>query len=86
LKDATGTIVQSVTLPRWVAPVQVGSSTAQVNETVSNAEQTPGTTFTQTGSSYLYNWNTKRLPEKSVWRIGVSFDDGQTYTADISLR
>jgi hypothetical protein len=86
LKDATGAIVLSATLPEWLTPVQVGSSTADVNETDVNADGMSGSTYQQVGQQYLYLWKTTARSHRNVWRIGVRLDDGQTYTVDIALR
>ena len=37
-------------------------------------------------SHYHYNWSTKGFATGYFWRIGVAFDDGQTYYVNIALR
>jgi hypothetical protein len=47
---------------------------------------TTGTTYTWDGSHYDYTWSTNGFTTGYFWRIGVRFDDGQTYYVSIGLR
>jgi uncharacterized repeat protein (TIGR03803 family) len=85
LKDASGAIVHSAAPPQWLTPVLIGSSTANTNEVVLNLPGMSGTSYQQFGPLYGYLWKTPKS-HRTVWRIGVSLDDGQTYTVDIALR
>jgi len=59
---------------------------AQAVESVYSDPASAGTAYSWTGSHYLYNWSTKGFTTGFFWRIGVRFDDGQTYYVSIGLR
>lgn len=86
LKDANGAVVQSASLPLWVTPQKGSPTSATVDETVYSDPATSGTTYRWDGSQYIYNWSTKGFSAGFFWRIGVTFDDGQTYFVYIGLR
>lgn len=86
LMDASGAVAVSRTAPRWLPPVQVGTTTARLNERVERDEPSSGTTFQLIGTEYVYNWVPRGLPRGSVWRIGVALEDGQQYTVDVAVR
>ena len=39
-----------------------------------------------TGQQYIYNWGTPKNGAGYYWRLGVRFDDGETYWVNIGLR
>jgi hypothetical protein len=86
LKDVNGKVVQSNTLPLWITPVQGGSTTAAIDESQYTDPPSTGTTYNWDGAQYHYNWSTKGFKAGYYWRIGVKFDDGQTYYVYIGLR
>jgi hypothetical protein len=87
LKDANGNSVQAATLPVWVTPQNVGTTSAPIDETVYTDQPTSGTTFRwdATGQQYIYNWQTPKNPGQ-VWRICARFDDGQQQCVNIGLK
>jgi hypothetical protein len=88
LTDANGNVVQPATAPQWLA-TQKGSATTQtVDESVFSDPATSGSTYRwdSTAQQYIYNWGTKRVTAGFYYKIGVKFDDGQTYYTYISLR
>jgi hypothetical protein len=86
LKNAADQIVQAVAAPVWLAPVKGSSMSAPVDESVYNASADGGATyrFDAAAQQYIYNWKTGN--GGNYWRIGVTFDDGQTYYVNIGLR
>jgi hypothetical protein len=88
LKRADGTIVQANGLPAWLTPAKGASTTAAVDEAAYGDAATSGSTYRwdSSGSQYIYNWGTAKNQANFYWRIGVTLDDGQTYTVNIGLR
>jgi hypothetical protein len=86
LKDADGVVVESASAPRWITPQMVGPTSSQVDETVVSEPATTDSVYVLDGSHYRYNWSTKGFATGYFWKIGVAFDDGQTYYVNIALR
>ncbi len=88
LKKADGTIAQTSSAPQWLVPAKGSSTAAAVDETLYTDPATSGSTYRwdATGQQYIYNWNTKSSATGFYYRIGVTFDDGQTYYVNIGLR
>jgi len=86
LRDANGQLVQTATAPLWLTPQRGGPTSAAIDETVYSAPASAGTTYSWDGSHYGYGWSTKGFTAGYFWRIGVQFDDGQTYYVSIGLR
>jgi hypothetical protein len=86
LKKADGTVVQAGTAPIWLTPVKGSAMSAPVDESVYTASADSGSTYRYdaTAQQYVYNWKTGT--GGNYWRIGVKFDDGQTYYVNIGLR
>jgi hypothetical protein len=86
LKNSAGTVVQSAAAPAWLTPVKGSAMTAPVDESVYAASGDSGSTYRYdtTAQQYIYNWKTGT--GGNYWRIGVKFDDGQTYYVNIGLR
>jgi hypothetical protein len=61
---------------------------AAVDENVYSEPGTSGSTYRwdSTAQQYIYNWGTTKAQTGNYWRIGVKFDDGQTYYVNIGLR
>jgi hypothetical protein len=85
-QHAAGTIIQAGTAPKWLAPVKGSSMAAAVNETAYTTTGDFVSTYRWDGTQYIYNWNTSGTQAGSYWRVGVTLDDGQTYSANIGLR
>jgi hypothetical protein len=85
LRDADGLVVESATAPLWVTPRMVGPTGTAVDETVDREPATTDSTYRLDGSHYSHNWSTKGYATGFFWRIGVAFDDGQTYYVNIAL-
>ena len=87
LKDANGNVVQSASLPVWIAPQKGSSTYSSIDESIYSEPATSGTYYRTDGSGkYIYNWKTKGFTSGYYWRIGVTLDDGQTYYVIIGLR
>lgn len=86
LKKADGTVVQAATAPAWLTPVKGSTTTAPVDESAYSAAADSGFDYKYdaTAQQYIYNWKTGA--GGNYWRIGVTFDDGQTYYVNIGLR
>jgi hypothetical protein len=86
LKKADGTVVQGGTAS-WLVPVKGSAMSTPVDETVYTATADSGSTYKYdaTAQQYQYNWQTGKTAG-SYWRIGVTLDDGQTYSVNIGLR
>jgi hypothetical protein len=86
VRRADGTAIQLATAPVWLTPVKGSAMTAPVDETVYTASVDSGTTYKYdaTAQQYIYNWKTGT--GGNYYRIGVKFDDGQTYYVNIGLR
>jgi hypothetical protein len=87
LMKADGTVVQAVAAPVWLTPVKGSATSAAVDEAVYSATADSGSTYRYDASAqqYIYNWKTGSAGG-NYWRIGVTFDDGQTYYVNIGLR
>lgn len=87
LKNSAGQVVQPSSAPDWLTPVMGASTSAPVNETsyASLADSGSDYRYDATGQQWIYNWQTGKAAG-NYWRIGVKFDDGQTYYVTIGLR
>jgi hypothetical protein len=87
VRKADGTAVQLPVAPVWLTPVKGSAMSAPVDEAVYAASADSGTTYKYdaTAAQYLYNWKTPSTGG-NYYRIGVKFDDGQTYFVNIGLR
>ncbi|MEO5829215.1 MAG: PxKF domain-containing protein, partial [Rhodanobacter sp.] len=87
LKNASGTAVQAASAPIWLTPVKGSAMTAPVDETVYASAPDSGSEykFDATAKQYQFNWKTGSA-SGNYWRVGVTFDDGQTYYVNIGLR
>jgi hypothetical protein len=86
LKKADGTVVQSAAAPAWLTPVKGSATSAPVDETVYTAAADSGSTYRYNATAQQYSYNWKTGTGGNYWRIGVKFDDGQTYYVNIGLR
>jgi hypothetical protein len=86
LKKADGTVVQSAAAPAWLTPVKGSATSAPVDETVYTAAADSGSTYRYDATAQQYSYNWKTGTGGNYWRIGVKFDDGQTYYVNIGLR
>ncbi|MFN8157877.1 MAG: choice-of-anchor U domain-containing protein [Candidatus Nanopelagicales bacterium] len=84
--NAKGKVVAPVSAPLWVAPTRGAATSANVNETVSNAKPDTGSAYRTAGSSWRYSWGTARIGSGFLWRIGVTLDDGETHYVVVGLR
>ena len=87
LKKADGTVVQAVAAPAWLSPLKGSATSAPVDESVYTASADSGSDYKYdaTAQQYSYNWKTPSAGG-NYYRIGVTFDDGQTYYVNIGLR
>ena len=86
LKRANGTTIAPVSKPAWIAPLRGARTSAPINEPVSNAKGTSGTSFVLKNGQWTFNWSTKGLSAGYVYRIGVRLDDGTTHYVNVGLR
>lgn len=87
LKDANGNLVQASSAPLWLAPMKI-ESTPPVTFPEGYEFPVSGSTYAwkKSQSMYVYDWNTKRLPSRTVWLVGVKLDDGKTYYVFVALK
>lgn len=86
LNDANGAVVQAANAPQWLPPVYLGSTSAAANEPMAQGTPTVGTSLFLAGPQYIYNWSTKGLPARSMWRLGVQLADGTVHTVVVGVR
>ncbi|MET0525295.1 MAG: PxKF domain-containing protein [Nocardioides sp.] len=86
LKNAAGQVVPPSSRPVWTTPVRGARTSAAVNEPVSTAKGTSGSSFVWTAGKWQYLWSTKGLAAGYQYRIGVRLDDGTTRTLVVALR
>ncbi|MDT0214749.1 PxKF domain-containing protein [Rothia sp. ARF10] len=86
LRNASGQVIQAGSAPKWLAPTKGNATNAAVNEAAYTATPTVGGVYTLSGSQYQYNWKTEKSMAGFYWRVGVTLDDGKTYTVNIALR
>jgi len=86
LLNASGGVVQSASLPLWVTPVKIGTTSQPIDESVYTDPPSSGLTFRWDGSQYIYNWQTPKDPG-GLYRICAKFDDGSApQCVNIGLR
>jgi hypothetical protein len=80
--------VQSATLPEWVNPTVVGTTSAAIDESVYAYQPTAGTTYRwdPTSQQYIYNWQSPKNGVGNVYRIGVTLEDGKSYYVNVGLK
>ena len=86
LKRADGATVSPATKPTWVTPARGARTRASVNEAVSNAKPTTGSSLVLKNGRWTFDWGTKGLASGYVYRITVRLDDGTTHYLDVGLR
>ncbi len=86
LLNASGASVQAGVLPQWVNPVQVGTTSSPIDESVYSDPPTSGSTYRWDGSQYIYNWQTSKSDVGKIIRIGARLDDGTTMYVNIGFR
>ena len=87
VKNAAGQAVQ-VGSATWTTPSAGAATAATISEDAYAVAATPGGLykFDAASQQYHYNWSTKGLKTGLFYRIGVTLDDGQTYSVSIALR
>jgi hypothetical protein len=86
LLNSSGAVVQALVVPQWVTPVQVGTTTSPIDESVYSDPPTSGSTYRFDGSQYIYNWQTSKSDVGKIIRIGARLDDGTTMYVNIGLK
>jgi hypothetical protein len=86
LTSAAGNPVQAGTLPQWVTPTVVGTTSAPVDETVYADSPSTGSAYRWDGQQYIFNWQSPKNEVGKLYRIGVRLDDGKTYYVNIGLK
>ena len=88
LRNASGTPIQSPTLPEWVTPKQGSATTLAVDEVAYTDPASSGQAFKwdPTAQQYIFTWGTKNVKVGYFWKIGVKLDDGNSYVIDVALR
>jgi hypothetical protein len=81
-KRADGTVVTSMAVPVWLAPVKVSAAGADLGA-ASPAGSVPA--FTVTGKMWAGKWKTKGMTA-GIYKVGVRLDDGTTRTVTITLK
>ena len=72
--------------PMWVSPARGGRTTLPVNEAVSTAKGTSGSSFVWKNGRWQFDWSTKGVSAGYLYRIGVRLDDGTTHYLTIGVR
>lgn len=89
LKDALGNVLvpgASTTMPQWLTPQDLGTTTNPIDESSYTDTATPSTSFTWDGSAYHFNWKTSSGQAGQLWKIGAVLDDGEVIMVTIGLR
>jgi hypothetical protein len=86
LLNSSGAVVFAAALPQWVTPVQVGTTSNPVDESVYSDPPTSGSTYRSDGTQYIYNWQTSKSDVGKIIRIGARLDDGTTMYVNVGLR
>lgn len=86
LRNASGQVIQAGSAPKWLTPVKGNATNAAVNESAYTATPSFGGVYALNGSQYQYNWKTEKSMAGFYWRVGVTLDDGKTYSVNIALR
>jgi large repetitive protein len=81
-RRADGTVVSSMAVPVWAAPVKV-SATGAVIGLANPAGSVP--VFAVSGKMWAGKWKTKGMTPGS-YKVGVKLDDGTTRTITLTLR
>jgi hypothetical protein len=88
LSAHNGTVVKANTDGAWLKPVPGGINLAAPTEqafAAGTADTGLDYRWDESGQQYIYNWQTPK-GNANAWRIGVTLDDGQTYSVAIALR
>ncbi|MDB5076133.1 MAG: hypothetical protein JWO42_2312, partial [Chloroflexi bacterium] len=89
LKDVNGNVLMpgpNATMPEWIMPQDLGTTTAPIDESTYTDTPTLGSTFFWDGSQYHFNWKTTAFKSGHIYLIGAILDDGEVVTAKIGLR
>jgi hypothetical protein len=89
LKDVNGNVIvpgTGATMPVWMMPQDLGTSTAPIDESTYTDTPTPGDLFTWDGSQYHFNWKTTGFKAGHIYFIGAILDDGEVITVNIGLK
>jgi len=85
LKDANGNIVQAASAPLWLVPAQFDYLPVTLPDDFEFQVSNSTYEWRKNQGSYVYEWNTKGLPDRSIWAVGVKLDDGKTYYVFVAL-
>jgi hypothetical protein len=89
LKDTSGNVLvpgPSATMPVWMVPQDLGTTTSPIDESIYTDTPTPGDMFTWDGSQYHFNWKTTGFKAGHIYFIGAILDDGEVVTVNIGLK
>ena len=86
LMRSNGVTVSPETKPLWVSPVRGARTSAPVNEPVSNAKGTSGSSFVLKNGVWHFDWATKGVAAGYLYRVGVRLDDGTTHYVTLAIR
>jgi hypothetical protein len=85
LKDANGEVVQATNDPLWLVPTSFDYLPTSLPDDYEFQVSSTTYEWRKNHQTYLYEWNTKGLPDNSIWLVGVRLDDGMTYHVFIAL-
>ncbi|MEO6412514.1 MAG: PxKF domain-containing protein [Pedococcus sp.] len=84
LKDANGAVRQASYAPLWLAPVDLGTTSAGTGLATGDAG-TVGGSYKGDGGQYVFTWQTPKSGAGHYYRVGVQVDSGDVYTTLIRL-
>jgi hypothetical protein len=87
LTDANGNSIRAAADPLWLVPTRFDgiSPFSLPNDYQFQVSNTPYE-WKKNQEAYMYEWNTKGLPDQTVWVVGVRLDDGSTHYVFIKLK
>lgn len=84
LSDANGNFISTATANLSYAKIS-NNNVGPINEAISTSAATTGNLFRYSDNQYIFNLSTKGLTAGS-YKLIITLDDGQTYSATIGLR
>lgn len=85
LKDANGNIIQAASAPLWLVPTSFDHLPTALPDDFEFQISNLTYEWRKNHQNYVYEWNTKGLPNPSIWLVGVKLDDGMTYHVFVAL-
>jgi Tfp pilus assembly protein PilZ len=86
LKDSSGAVRSATSMPVWLQPTDLGTTTAGTG-VVTGDTGTVGGSFKWDASAqqYVFTWQTPKSAAGHYFRVGVQLDSGDSYMTLIKL-